>query len=85
MQFMLDICLCNNYEIHGGIVFNGTKSQFKCFGSEWDKETAELPQGTGMLQRVRELELSVTYFGAGKHIKIVINENRRKYYGWLCT
>ena len=49
MQFMLDICF--NYRCQYGIVFNGTKSQFICFGSEWDKETAELLIGTGMVQR----------------------------------
>ena len=35
MQFILDICY--NYGCQYAIVFNGTKSQFICFGSEWDK------------------------------------------------
>ena len=39
--------------------------------------------GTGMLQRVKELKWLGIYFGAGKHIKIVMHENRRKYYGCL--
>ena len=37
---MLDICY--NYGCQHNIVFNDTKSQFICFGNEWDKETAEL-------------------------------------------
>ena len=47
MQFMLDNCY--NYGWQYDIVFKGAKSQFMCFGSEWDKETTELFLGTGML------------------------------------
>ena len=74
---MLDICY--NYECQYDFVFNDTKLQFICFCSEWDKETAELLLGTGMLQRVKELKWIGIYFDAGKRIKIVMQENRRKY------
>ena len=47
MQFMLDICY--NYGCQH-IGYNGTKSQFMCFGSECDKKIAESLLGTGMLQ-----------------------------------
>ena len=80
MQFMLDICY--NYGCQYDIVFNGTKSQLICFGSEWNKEITESLLGIGMLQRVKELKLLKIYFGAGKHIKIVMHENRT-YYGCL--
>ena len=36
-----------------------------------------------MLQRVKELKWLGIYFDAGKHIKIVTRENRRKYYECL--
>ena len=36
-----------------------------------------------MLQRVKELKWLGIYFDAGKHIKIFMHENRRKYYGCL--
>ena len=49
MQTMLDICY--NYGCQYDIAFNGMKSQFICFGSEWDKETAELLLGTGITSR----------------------------------
>ena len=65
------------------IVFNGTKSQIICFDSEWDKETAELHLGIGMLQILNELKWLGIYFGADKHFKIVMHENRRKYFGFL--
>ena len=46
-------------------------------------EVQVLLLGTGMLQRVKELKWLGIYFGAGKHIKIVMHENRRKYYECL--
>ena len=73
---MLDICY--NYECKYDIIFNGAKSQFIYFGSEWDKETAELLLGTGMLQKLNELKWLEIYFDAGKHIKLLcmkIEEN----------
>ena len=36
-----------------------------------------------MLQRLNKLKWLEIYFDAGKHIKIVMHENRRKYYGCL--
>ena len=73
MQFVLDICF--NYGCQHDIVFNGMKSLFIFFGSKWDKEATELLLGTGMMQRVKELKWLRIYFGAGKHIKLVMHEN----------
>ena len=61
------------------IAFNGTKSQFICFGSEWHKEkNAELLLGAGMQPRVKELKWLGIYFGVLVSTKIVMHEKQKK-------